>query len=107
MCKWNNFLYDDYLSKRGEKSKEKTIDYVTEHKYYYRIAYHKVGFFLWEWDIMVRKSEKEDDYLGLTFGEKRALFPKRKMAHILVGYAENKDAQNLKLGVNLNSYRVL
>lgn len=86
-------------------NKERFIDYITERGYEYRIVYHKIGACLWEWDILVRVSEKEDDYLGLTFGEEKTMFPEKKMAKILVGYAEYKDDQNQKYGLNLGTYR--
>ena len=77
ICKWENTKYEDYLIERGDGNDEYSIDYITQHRYYYRIVWHKVGFNLYEWDILVRMSEKEDDYLGLTFGEERTLFPKK------------------------------
>ena len=83
-----------------------TIDYITQHGYAYRIAYCRAGLFLYKWDIVVRKSAKEDDFLGLIYGETKTAFPKSKMRDILIGYAEYKDEQNLKRGVNLDFFRM-
>lgn len=90
-----------------ETYRETIIDYISQHRYYYRIAYRKVGLFEYEWDILVRRSEDEHDFLGLTFGWEKTLFPKKAMTDILIGYAEWKDEENLKLGVNLDLYRAL
>lgn len=83
----------------------KHIDYITNRGYEYRIVYRLVGIFKWEWDILIKMSEKEDDYLGLTFGWETALFPFKKMLNILIGYSENKDDYNELHNVNLDTYK--
>ena len=86
--------------------KDKSIIYVTERGYVYKIVYGMCGFFLWEWDILIKVTEKEDDWLGLTFGQERTIFPFRTMERILRSYAEWKDSDNEKYQRNLDSYRV-
>ena len=85
--------------------RRKILTYTTRRGYVYGIEYRMIGPFLWEYDVLVKKTEKEDDWLGLTFGEVRALFPKRRMVSILVGYSEQKDDYNEENQINLDSYR--
>lgn len=70
---------------------ERHIDYTTIRGNEYRIVYHLIGFFLWEWDILLRVNDDKGEWLGLTFGQKRTLFPKREMRTWLHLYAKYKD----------------
>lgn len=82
----------------------KHIDYITKRGYEYRIVYRLIGLFKYGWDILIKKSEKEDDYLWLTFGWERTVTPKQIMTCILRGYSENKDEYNVEHNINLNTY---
>lgn len=108
ICKRRYTLYVDFLDSRGENSQKHTIDYITRRGYQYRIIYRCVVFFKWELEICIYYPKSESNWLRLTFGRERALFPRLKMRRILRGYAENHDeyvenhdAYKEKLNVNI------
>lgn len=74
----------------------RAIDRATKRGNQYRIEYRLVGIFLWEYDILPKVSEENDDYLGMTFGWVRAILPRAAMQNFLPYYSEWKDDQNEK-----------
>ena len=73
---------------------ERHIDYTTKRGNEYRIVYHLKGFFLWEWDVLLRVNDDKGEWCGLTFGWERTLRPKRVMSAILKHYSESRDTRN-------------
>ena len=57
----------------------------------YMIEYRLCGLFKWEWDVCLYSPDPRGDWLGLTFGWERTLFPRRAMRKVLEWYSEYKD----------------